>query len=79
MKAINKRINELVKHAGISHEVIADFTGINLQRFNKIASGASRPTYGEVVQLARVLGVTAEEIVDGRGHLHRVRDKTDIH
>ena len=57
------RIQYLRKQKGYSQEELADKVGVSRQAVSKWESGASDPSTTNLMALAKLFGVTAEEIL----------------
>lgn len=60
---IADRIQYLRKQNGYSQEELADKVGVSRQAVSKWESGASDPSTTNLMALAKLFGVTAEEIL----------------
>ena len=60
---IADRIQYLRKQKGYSQEELADKVGVSRQAVSKWESGASDPSTTNLMALAKLFGVTAEEIL----------------
>ena len=60
---INERILALRRAAGLSQEALAEQVGVSRQAIGKWESGASDPSTMNLMALAKLFGVSAEELL----------------
>ncbi len=63
MNNIGQRIKDLRKKNNLTQEKLADFLGVTYQSVSKWETGTSMPDIGIIVPLARVLQVSADELL----------------
>jgi len=63
MNSIGQRIKDLRKQNDLTQEKLADFLGVTYQSVSKWETGITMPDLGMIVPLARVLHVSADELL----------------
>ena len=63
MNQIGQRIKELRRKNDLTQEKLADFLGVTYQSVSKWECGTTMPDLAMIVPLARLLGVTADELL----------------
>ena len=63
IETIGKQIASLRKEKGVKQEELAKYVGVSTQAVSKWESGASDPSTTNLMALAKLFGVTAEEIL----------------
>lgn len=63
MNNIGKRIKELRRKRDMTQEKLADFLGVTYQSVSKWETGVTSPDLALIVPLARVLGVSTDELL----------------
>lgn len=61
------RIQQLRKRKGISQEELADRIGVSRQAVSKWENGTSDPSTSNLLAIARLYGVSAEELLRSAG------------
>ena len=61
------RLCELRKAAGLSQEELADRLGVSRQAVSKWERGESSPDTDNLIELAKIYGVTIDELINGDG------------
>ena len=64
MNNIGQRIKDLRKKNDLTQEKLADFLGVTYQSVSKWETGITMPDLALIVPLARVLGVSTDELFD---------------
>ena len=62
---IGERIQTLRKAGGLSQEELAGRTGVSRQAVSKWESGASEPSTSNLLALAKLFEISAEELLRG--------------
>lgn len=65
-ESIGNRIQKFRKEKGLTQEELAEKLGVSSQAVSKWENGASCPDIGLLPQLCRVLGITADELLNGK-------------
>lgn len=65
---ISDNLQELRKKAGLSQEQLADQLNVTRQAVSKWESGQSVPDLDKASQLAKIFGVTVDELINGIQH-----------
>ena len=60
---LGERIAQLRRQAGLSQEQLGDLLGVSRQAVSKWESGASDPSTANLIAIAKLYGVSAEEIL----------------
>lgn len=63
---VGNRIYELRKEKGLSQKELGALIGVSNKAVSKWETGASAPKTETIINLAAVLGVTAEELLCGK-------------
>ena len=63
MEHIGQRIRDLRKKAGLTQEKLAQELGVTFQAVSKWEKGVNIPDTARLIPLARVLGVTTDELL----------------
>ena len=63
MEQLNERLACLRRRAGYSQEGLAERLGISRQAVSKWETGAAEPSTSNLLALARLYGVSAEELL----------------
>ena len=58
-----QRLQQLRKEKGMSQEELAERLGVSRQAVSKWESGASDPSTANLIALARLFGISAEELL----------------
>ena len=61
--SLGKKISELRKEKGITQEELADKLGVSPQAVSKWESGKSAPSTTNLLALAELFGLTAEDLL----------------
>ena len=64
-QTLGRRIQEARKAAGLSQESLGERLGVSRQAVSKWESGASDPSTVNLLALARLYGVSADELLRG--------------
>ncbi len=64
---LGERIQSCRKRAGLSQEQLAERLGVSRQAVSKWESDAAQPELDKVVALARVFGITTDQLLLGTG------------
>lgn len=65
-ESIGNRIQKFRKEKGLTQEELAEKLGVSSQAVSKWENDASCPDIGLLPQLCRVLGITADELLNGK-------------
>ncbi len=65
-RQMGQRIRRLRKGKGWSQYVLAREAGISREHIRRLEAGASDPTLGMLTKLAKALGVTLVDLVQGK-------------
>ena len=60
---LGEKIRELRKKRGISQEVLAQYLGVTFQAVSKWETGTADPSTSNLLALAKLFGVSAEELL----------------
>lgn len=66
MNQIGQRIKQLRKQQGLTQERLADYLGVTDKAVSKWECGLTAPDLALIMPLARVLGVSADELLGGK-------------
>ena len=62
-QTLGRRIQEARKAAGLSQESLGERLGVSRQAVSKWESGASDPSTSNLMALAKLYGISAEELL----------------
>ena len=62
---IGKKIRTLRRQKNISQEVLAQYLGVSFQAVSKWENGISDPSTSNLIALAKLYGLSAEELLEG--------------
>ena len=62
-QTLGRRIQEARKAAGLSQESLGERLGVSRQAVSKWESGASDPSTSNLLALAKLYGISAEELL----------------
>ncbi|MFT3864042.1 MAG: helix-turn-helix transcriptional regulator [Solirubrobacterales bacterium] len=71
-KALGEAIETLRKKAGMTHEELAERTGMPFQRISELERGIANPTFATLIRVMEGLGV---ELSDVATLAEKIRDK----
>ena len=77
MNNIGKRIKELRRKRDLTQEKLADYLGVTYQSVSKWETGVTFPDLSLIVPLARVLGVSTDELLGAREDGSRLKELED--
>lgn len=60
---INEQIKKFRKAAGLTQEQIANYLGVSTPAVNKWEKGTSDPSTANLIALAKLYGVSADELI----------------
>ena len=66
MNQIGQRIKQLRRQQGLTQERLADYLGVTDKAVSKWECGLTAPDLALIMPLARVLGVSADELLGGK-------------
>lgn len=65
LKTLGRRVRERRTAKGLSQEKLAELTGLHRNLIGLIERGETNPTILNVQKIAKALGVSASELLDG--------------
>ena len=64
MMKLPEKIFDLRKRQGLSQEALAEKLHVSRQTVSRWETGSALPDAGNIVQLSRLFGITADELLD---------------